>query len=306
MASVAPGRNSERRTVILYLTIAYGWSWALWLPTVAIAHREGWLMPGSDRVAQLFREGLASPLHGWAVAAFTAAVYGPLVAAKIAAYREGGSAAVGVLARKLVRVRLPPREYLLAFGLAAFVAAVPPLLGSVLPGPRASSAVPVSGTWFLAVVLHQLLTSGLGEEPGWRGYLMPRLQARIAGDGWVWPLGLAWSVWHWPFIAMVLAPTLPADAPFAAGAVLLTAFAGNVLALVGMSYLYGWLFARTRSIFVMMVFHALTNALPLLIVGGGHPAAGLIAGVTPWLLVLALKRTLGPDAFPGRTVEATG
>jgi len=46
----------------------------------------------------------------------------------------------------------------------------------------------------LSVFVMQLFTSGLGEEPGWRGFLLPRLQARYEGDKFVWVLGLLLAI----------------------------------------------------------------------------------------------------------------
>ena len=61
--------------------------------------------------------------------------------------------------------------------------------------------------------LLQLLTSGLGEEPGWRGYLLPRLQAQFTPVRSIWLLGLAWAVWHYPLTAIYALSGVPADPP---------------------------------------------------------------------------------------------
>jgi membrane protease YdiL (CAAX protease family) len=43
-----------------------------------------------------------------------------------------------------------------------------------------------------------LLTSPLGEEPGWRGYALPKLQ-RMIGPFWATMLlGAVWAMWHLP------------------------------------------------------------------------------------------------------------
>ena len=63
--------------------------------------------------------------------------------------------------------------------------------------------------------LLQLLTSGLGEEPGWRGYLLPRLQAQFTPVRSVWLLGLALAVWHYPLTAIYALSGVPADPPAA-------------------------------------------------------------------------------------------
>jgi len=42
----------------------------------------------------------------------------------------------------------------------------------------------------VGLFLQQVLTSGLGEEPGWRGFLLPYLQLRHSGGKAIWLLGI--------------------------------------------------------------------------------------------------------------------
>lgn len=67
------------------------------------------------------------------------------------------------------------------------------------------SAEPVAGNVVAAVseflILGVVATVGwtLGEEFGWRGYLLPRL--RVLGDGWALVIsGAVWAAWHMPVI----------------------------------------------------------------------------------------------------------
>lgn len=66
------------------------------------------------------------------------------------------------------------------------------------------------------------------------------------------------------------------------------------LGLIGLTYLYVWLFNRTNSIFLMIVFHALINALPFLLPPVLGPWA-LAVGVFPWLVVLVLWLLTRPN-----------
>ena len=43
----------------------------------------------------------------------------------------------------------------------------------------------------------------LGEEAGWRGYMMPRLKARFGLLNGRLLGGVVWGVWHWPLMLLV-------------------------------------------------------------------------------------------------------
>jgi hypothetical protein len=127
----------------------------------------------------------------------------------------------------------------------------------------------------------------------------------------VWLLGLAWAVWHYPLTAIYALSGVPADAPAPAGVVtVVIALLSQTLGSIGLTYLYVWLFNRTHSIFLMIVFHALTNALPFLV----PPALGmwaLVVGVFPWIIALVLWLITRHDflcvqmsAGPGRAYRA--
>jgi membrane protease YdiL (CAAX protease family) len=298
---------------MLYLAVAYAWTWTCWAVAYALARPADGLLPTSDRVAEALaswvRDGFDGPRHVAAIVVFTAAVYGPVLGAKIALIVESGPRAPLPLLRRTLHLGRDPTLLAWVVGLALAVTWLPAWAGTVLFGASggrpmawASGGAALLGG-FLVVVVHQLLTSGLGEEPGWRGYLMPRLQARMAGDRWVWVLGAAWWAWHLPVLAAVLGPSLP-EGVGPATVTFVVAVGGNYLSLVAMSYLYGWLYQRSRSLLIVMLFHALTNALPMLAVASAHPTAVLLVGAFPWLVVLAFKRSLGDEAFPGRVVAA--
>jgi membrane protease YdiL (CAAX protease family) len=46
--------------------------------------------------------------------------------------------------------------------------------------------------------LYSVIFGGLSEEPGWRGYALPRLHARFNPLVSSLILGVIWAVWHTP------------------------------------------------------------------------------------------------------------
>jgi membrane protease YdiL (CAAX protease family) len=52
------------------------------------------------------------------------------------------------------------------------------------------------------VVMLQALSSALGEEIGWRGFLAPRVVAKTGFTAGVIIVGLIWTLWHFPLILL--------------------------------------------------------------------------------------------------------
>ena len=127
---------------------------------------------------------------------------------------------------------------------------------------------------FLLILLTQALVASvtlnaalaLGEETGWRGYLLPallplgRLPALLL-------TGLIWAVWHLPLIL------LGYEYPGAPRGLALLAF---VVFCVGAGALLGWFRLRSNSILPAAVAHGAINAwagVPTLLAAAGAPAA---------------------------------
>jgi membrane protease YdiL (CAAX protease family) len=69
-------------------------------------------------------------------------------------------------------------------------------LGYRLSGGAPEGSVPLTFTvWFNLLVIN-LLTGPTGEEPGWRGFALPRLLERYSPLKAGLVLGLMWSFWH--------------------------------------------------------------------------------------------------------------
>jgi membrane protease YdiL (CAAX protease family) len=121
----------------------------------------------------------------------------------------------------------------------------------------------------LAVTL--VVGGPLGEEPGWRGFALPRLRA-------AWPavpasvlLGVIWAGWHLPLWWI-------ADVP--------ASFGLYVVGVIPLTYLFMWVFDHTRgSVLLAMLFHgSLNTALARMRV----QAAWVEWTVVLWLVALAV------------------
>jgi membrane protease YdiL (CAAX protease family) len=104
--------------------------------------------------------------------------------------------------------------------------------------------------WALALLLPSL-AYGVGEEIGWRGFALPRLQARLDALPAGIVLGLIWVVWHAPFFLYrenMVDTTMGAKA------------AQGIVIIIGGLFL-AWLYNSTRgSILLCALFH-FTNSV---------------------------------------------
>jgi membrane protease YdiL (CAAX protease family) len=150
----------------------------------------------------------------------------------------------------MVLVKVGIRWYLVAL-LLPLVACVLPLL--ILGGSAfVSSLLSVQGA--ITLVLYLLLSSigwviaaPLGEEPGWRGFALPRLQERYGPLRGSLLLGLLWGLWHLPLFLTTW------EKPYESPLGLLLFLVQTISVTVVMT----WLFNNTRgSILLAMLCHA--------------------------------------------------
>jgi len=155
--------------------------------------------------------------------------------------------------------------------------------------------------YILGLLVVQLLRSGFGEEPGWRGFLLPRLKARFEGEKYIWVLGLIWSIWHWP-IVIIRTMSMLQDVMLPQMVItIVMSLTGNVMSLIGLAFIYAWLYNKTQSVFLSMVFHALSNIFVFWLYSflAAPQAAGIAIALMPWVFVIFMQKRLGKENFPG-------
>ena len=123
------------------------------------------------------------------------------------------------------------------------------------------------GAWFF-----WLLTSGGGEEIGWRGFALPRLQQRHSALASSALLSIAWAGWHVPLFFYV-------PSYVAMGFRILPGFFIGILA---GSIVLTWLYNSSGgSILAAALWHASFNY-----VSGSTNAVGLAAAVTSTMVIV--------------------
>src|SRR5215218_2140616 len=165
----------RRHPLISFYVLTYAITWLLWAPLV------------------IFGGSLPGPL------AFVLRLLGSLIPSTLGLVFIGllrGRPGVRRVLRRLVHGRIGLRWYLAVLALAMLV---PLAVGvSVLMG---GDTPVVDNTIFGVLFLFAFMIfpgSALGEELGWRGFALPRLQARHSALKASLIIGIPWGCWHLP------------------------------------------------------------------------------------------------------------
>jgi membrane protease YdiL (CAAX protease family) len=172
-----------------------------------------------------------------------------LTAIVLTAIGLGGGTLRELLGR-LLMWRVDPRWYLVVFLGPAVLAGGMVALNAFMGGPAISVGVPL----FTAVIMLAFSIfpgSALGEEIGWRGYALPRLQAGRSALRASLILGVVWSFYHLPLFFVGQAARPP------------SLFIPFVISTIALSVILGWVCNGTEgSLLMVVLIHAAFN-LPL-------------------------------------------
>jgi membrane protease YdiL (CAAX protease family) len=239
-ATVSPlKRLISAHPLVAYFVLAFAFMWIPVLPLTVSRNAGVGLLPYD----------LPSVLMN--VLLVLTVISGPTLAAMTVTGVTDGRTGVKQLLKRCIQWRVGLPWYLVALfsiliiWLLAYTAVVglPLLVGAVTHGS-------LIVTTFLPLVAFGIIIPAIDEEPGWRGFALPRLQQRY---GSLWGsviLGTLHGFWHIPAVFTALFGPLPfAD--------LLPFIVTNLFATV----LYTWVYNHTGgSILIAILMHAASNA----------------------------------------------
>ena len=203
---------------------------------------------------------------------------GPLVAAVIATAQESGRAGLRSLLGRVVRWRVAPIWYGVAI-LGPLVTTLGAMALHVVFGGQPPDLLALIGALptVLALSVYMLIQVGIGEEIGWRGYALPKLQTGYSALVSSVILGVIWALWHLPLFFNPA--TSYSNTPFWVFLVFLLPF----------SILIGWIFNSTGgSVLMVMILHAVMNASTGPLWRTIPDGAATISNTNVWLIQAAL------------------
>ena len=122
----------------------------------------------------------------------------------------------------------------------------------------------------------------LGEEYGWRGYLLPELiksHKYIPLIGGFFMVGFVWTLYHLPFFTVLSPEGLSSQQK-------LFSLVGSIGVFFGASFTLAWAYLKTHSIWPALSLHFIWNVINPLITGNVYSTTnqtGLFTG-TLWLI----------------------
>jgi membrane protease YdiL (CAAX protease family) len=259
----------KRHSLIIYFILAYAVTWSIQIP-LALS------------VRGLIDIQIPVVIH-------YLGAFGPLIAAFIVIALTEGKAGIRTLSNRWFKWRVELRYY--AFAVLApivfFILAV--LINRLISGGWSDLALLGEADYLpylspFGALLLWLLTYGLGEETGWRGYALPHLQSKHSAASATLILAVLWAFWHIP-------------AFFYRDTYIQMGFLGFPMFLVSITFatmVFTWLYNSTRgSLLLVILFHGFFNWLSVSEAGGD--SVGIIMTIPVILWAIYVVRRYGPE-----------
>ncbi len=276
VVSNAVAERKQRKTAAFFLA-AYAITWLLQLP--AVLALRGVIAGPPERFMGLVGLG----------------AFGPMLAAMLAARLEGSG--IRALFRPMRTWRVGWQWYAVALFLPGAIftcgMVVYALAGGAHGGPF--FYVPTDAPHILAMIVFPL-----GEEVGWRGFALPRLQERFGPLAASVIIGVLWGLWHIPMFVL-------SGIPLSLFGILLPFFvAGSVV--------FTWVYNHTsQSLLLAVLVHvgvhlnnshrALPgNVTPVVV----HTVAYVIVAAAIILVDRSMRASRRASTAPARELEGSG
>jgi CAAX protease family protein len=250
---------STKHHLILYFSSVFVISWSTWISAI------------------ILKTGAFTPIL------LLIGLFGPAISAIITTVKVSGVEGAKKLLASYKLLRFSPSFWLIGFLLIPLIFLMSAI---VYPSSAVTTIFTSNSVIFSLASFVYLLFINSGEEIGWRGFALPRLQglgiskkhnALIASL----ILGIIWAVWHLPIYLVPGQSSFPYPLFFAFT--------------VGISIAYTAVYNNTKgSLFAVTAFHASTDIMPRILRIANFTVLNwsVITGLT-WLAALILVISLG-------------
>ncbi|HEY4941632.1 MAG TPA: CPBP family intramembrane glutamic endopeptidase [Rhizomicrobium sp.] len=268
----------NRKGIIVYYALTYVFAWGL---SALFLLFPAWMT------------GHFGPVTLWNPVIFVT-IWTPTIWAFILAYAFDGTAGLRDLFIRTLRWRVPLRWYLAAtVGIAALALTARFIRAAVdhTPAPPVLdfAAWPALAWYGLSMLV--IDPGPIGEDPGWRGYALPRMLQRFHPALAAVLLGAVWAVWHLPAF---LFSGMPQSA---------LSVGWFLLAVVSLTVLMSWVAVNTRgAVIPAILMHWAANRF-MALEGDGAMYTAVTFTAAAALIVAATRGRLGLTRESGNAAD---
>ncbi|MBC7250609.1 MAG: CPBP family intramembrane metalloprotease [Anaerolineae bacterium] len=248
----------KKHPVLWFYLLAFAIAWLGWLPMVAASQGVSWFRHPTFQILLILP------------------AVGPTLAALIVQRVLVGKAGIDSWFRSLWRWKGGVLWLVVTIALPALLLLVDNFVAQAFGLPVSAE---IGGGKTAGLVLSAFvvaLISNPWEEVGWRGFALPRLQARHTAFTATLIVGTLWALWHLPIFFW-------ADNPMSKYPFVLW-----FISTVANAFVYTWLYNSTRgSVLAVALYHVLNNTYGVLI-GSGSVAASCIVNVAVAVILIGV------------------
>ena len=218
----------KKKKIVLFTLITFAISWLTWWILVFIKQNNSGIFQNPLYFLIFFVGGIA-----------------PTVAPFLAIYFSDKEFKKYFLT--IIKFRVSIFYYLFSISMIFGIAYLGIWINTLIKGSIWSGSSPD----FISLVrlTFMMVVFGGLEELGWRGLLLPALTKFFEFQISALIVGVIWAIWHLPLFFMRGAPQYQSD------------FSAFAIQTIGLGFVLAWLYGRTKSVFVCVLFHAFANAV---------------------------------------------
>lgn len=230
-------KKMDRKKLLVFLILTFLWSWILWI--IGLKYL-------SDGVNQ---ETISKFL-----VFFFVGVYGPTISGIITTFFFDGLTGVVNLIKKVFIWKVPLKYYIYLILLPLIFV----IIGIALYSQFIGEIGGFDKTAYLTIptiLLSGLYAGPLGEELGWRGFLLPEFQKSYSNLKSAIIIGFIWFIWHIPLWWAPFGTLVSGES------ISLISVITYFIMLICLSIIITWLVIGSRgSVFIAILFHLSINA----------------------------------------------